>query len=206
MPGLHPKWSRARAKLWQQLNHDQPAINSQGSGSAVTNPWPQAPNPCFSGRSGLVGPPLCGGSAPATPPLLNPPPQPVCGNMTLTTRCDRTSPHRAASPRPRPAGFNHNNRRSNHTNPRPPCGCPLPPPNPVRMCICSYAHDRPQPAGFNHNNRSSNHMNCNQSRNSQSPESPSFFAPLRVPSRTKVLQLPFPRVARRRPVRISSFN
>ena len=44
------------------------------------------------GRSGLFGPPLCGGSAPATPPLLKPPPQRVCGNMTLATRCDRASP------------------------------------------------------------------------------------------------------------------
>ena len=39
----------------------------------MTNPWPPAPNPCSSGRSGLFGPPLCGGSAPATPPLLKPP-------------------------------------------------------------------------------------------------------------------------------------
>ena len=29
-------------------------------------------SPRFSGRSGLFGPPLCGGSAPATPPLLQP--------------------------------------------------------------------------------------------------------------------------------------
>ena len=48
------------------------------------------------GRSGLFGPPLCGGSAPATPPL-NLPPQPACGNMTLTTRCDRASPPTTAS-------------------------------------------------------------------------------------------------------------
>ena len=48
------------------------------------------------GRSGLFGPPLCGGSAPATPPLLQPPPHRVCGNMTLSTRCDRTSPHPAS--------------------------------------------------------------------------------------------------------------
>ena len=64
--------------------------------SPFTNPWPPAPRPCSSGRSGLFGPPLCGGSAPATPPLLHPPPQPVCGNMTLTTRCDPTSPDPAS--------------------------------------------------------------------------------------------------------------
>ncbi len=41
--------------------------------SPFTNPWPPTPRPCSSGRSGLFGPPLCGGSAPATPPLLKPP-------------------------------------------------------------------------------------------------------------------------------------
>ena len=58
------------------------------------------------GRSGLFGPPLCGGSAPATPPLLQPPPHRVCGNMTLTTRCDRASPRASAVSQyvPAPAG------------------------------------------------------------------------------------------------------
>ena len=55
------------------------------------------------GRSGLFGPPLCGGSAPATPPLLQPPPHRVCGNMTLATRCDQNFPRIMTRPEYVPA-------------------------------------------------------------------------------------------------------
>ena len=70
--------------------------------AAFTDHWPLITDYCSFGRSGLFGPPLCGGSAPATPPLLQPPPHRVCGNMTLTTRCDRASP-----PSPHLAGFDY---------------------------------------------------------------------------------------------------
>ena len=47
---------------------------------------------CFSGRSGLFGPPLCGGSAPATPPLLQHASPTWC---PYSNRClpERGSPH-----------------------------------------------------------------------------------------------------------------
>ena len=43
---------------------------------SVLSLWPLTTDHCYCGRSGLFGPPLCGGSAPATPPLLKPPAAP----------------------------------------------------------------------------------------------------------------------------------
>ena len=63
--------------------------------SPFTNPWPPTPRPCSSGRSGLFGPPLCGGSAPATPPLLKPP------AAASVRQCDLVDPLRPNFPRPR---------------------------------------------------------------------------------------------------------
>ncbi len=71
----------------QLLSHCHSAINTgAGEANSLTT------NHRSSGRSGLFGPPLCGGSAPATPPLLQPPPHRVCGNMTLATRGGQAYP------------------------------------------------------------------------------------------------------------------
>ena len=63
---------------------------SQSSGRALTGNCPRSDlrqrnqrlsplhSPLVFGRSGLVGPPLCGGSAPATPPLLQHPSSTGC--------------------------------------------------------------------------------------------------------------------------------
>ena len=65
-----PTGGRALADLWQQLNHSHSVIQSAAEEPAVLSPHSSSLSPRFSGRSGLFGPPLCGGSAPATPPLL----------------------------------------------------------------------------------------------------------------------------------------
>ena len=79
------KWN---AKVTTQPQSVRDAERSERS---FLSPLSSLLSPRFSGRSGLFGPPLCGGSAPATPPL-NPPPHRVYGNMTLTTRCDQACP------------------------------------------------------------------------------------------------------------------
>ena len=89
-----------------------------------TNPWPLSPNPCFSGRSGLVGPPLCGGSAPATPPLLQ------HASSTIRRVATKCLSHRARPPAPAPSQHS----RASQPSPvgAPPVGALVPPPNRYR--------------------------------------------------------------------------
>ena len=55
-------------------SHSPPSLSSLQSNRPSVEPftdnWQLTTDYCSSGRSGLFGPPLCGGSAPATPPLL----------------------------------------------------------------------------------------------------------------------------------------
>ena len=74
--GCSPKRRRVLLHLWQQLNHSHAVIQSAAEEPAVLSPHSSSLSPRFSGRSGLFGPPLCGGSAPATPPANNMPRRP----------------------------------------------------------------------------------------------------------------------------------
>ena len=89
-----------------------------------TNPWLLSPNTCSSGRSGLVGPPLCGGSAPATPPLLQ------HASSTIRRVATKCLSHRARPPAPAPSQHS----RASQPSPvgAPPVGALVPPPNRYR--------------------------------------------------------------------------
>ena len=98
------------------------------------------------GRSGLVGPPLCGGSAPATPPLLQ------HASSTIRRVATKCLFHRARPPAPEPS---QHSRASQPT----PVGAPLvhasnpdraPPPTPVGAPLVGalsrqYAPPSPSP-------------------------------------------------------------
>ena len=68
--GCIPKWGGTSPCLRSLRSTNHLAINSESEETAVLSPHSSPLSPRSFGRSGLVGPPLCGGSAPATPPLL----------------------------------------------------------------------------------------------------------------------------------------
>jgi len=157
--------------------HHQPAPPPSANSRLSYNSCPSF------GRSGLFGPPLCGGSAPATPPLLPTRPgaaSPACASptglaqppirrvpsMCLSHRAHPPAPEQSQRPRPRP-----NPRRGT------PCGCPRtraqsqprPRPNPRRGTPCGCPRTRAQPEP--------------RPQTAYPGQKKVFFAPLRVPSR-----------------------
>ena len=63
-----PEWGRTLVKLRQPRSHDQPSTLIEVT--EVFSLLTPLPSLLAFGRSGLFGPPLCGGSAPATPPQM----------------------------------------------------------------------------------------------------------------------------------------
>ena len=90
--------------------------------SPLANPWPPAPRPCSSGRSGLVGPPLCGGGAPRNAPSPTPPAAPSEWQYDLVDPLrPNFSPHPASWLVP-----NAIQRRQRNARPRPTHTPPIP--------------------------------------------------------------------------------
>ena len=91
-------------------------------------------------RSGLFGPPLCGGSAPATPPLLQPR---VVASVWAIRNCRpvsaRVSPTVPPLSTSVPAPPVARPPRAAHAGRGTPCGCPLPPPNPVHIYMTALS-------------------------------------------------------------------